>query len=200
MSYLIKFNNSNLIEESVTNSIKAKNYYYELKLLDSLQDLEFLIFKNYYTAYISIMIKIDSGWKFVLNDFKIMEYPDSEEDSEKIVVIHISKLNINNNNNNNMIDLSKVEKLRIYLMQPNTHIFMKFNISNIKIYNKLIYEKFNSNSKEMSKNNDFVKKYLGGDKYYVENNVILDLNNESIISNIVNIAKSKKIEDIKIIN
>lgn len=188
MNYLIKTISSNLIEENVSNSVKIKNYYYEFKVSDSLANLEFLVFKNYYSAFISIMLKVDTGWKYILNDFKVMEYADSEEDAEKIISIHVSKLNINS------IDLLKVEKFRIYLMQPNTHIFFKFSISNVQLYNKSIYDALNS-QKDNLKNVDIKKKYLGGDKFLIEKDVVLDLNNESIISTIVNLSKSKKIEE-----
>ncbi len=188
MNYIIKTISSNLIEENVSNSVKIKNYYYEFKVTDSLANLEFIVFKNYYSAFISIMLKIDTGWKYILNDFKVMEYADSEEDAEKIISIHISKLNINS------IDLLKVEKFRIYLIQPNTHIFFKFSISNVQLYNKSIYDALNS-QKENLKNVDIKKKYLGGDKFLIEKDIVLDLNNESIISTIVNLSKSKKVEE-----
>jgi hypothetical protein len=201
-----------------TNTNNNKSFYYELKFTESnhaTANLEYITFKNYYTSSITIMAKLEYNWKYILTDYKLMENSDCEEDAERVIMIHKSKLTLTG------VDLSKLEKLRIFIMQPSL-IFLNFKLYNFKLFTDAIYLEIqnnsvssvsspclvNENSKENDKNSKNLKNnkikdsnpvniclnkyYLGNGSYYLDKGMILNTDKTKIISNMISYAKNNK--------
>ena len=159
--------------------------------------MEYFTFKNYYTASISIMAKVEFNWKFILSDFKIMENPDCEEESEKYVMIHKSKLNFSG------LEIKKIEKMRIFLFQPHSNLFKKYRISNFKIFTSNIYEEIKSNFEKKGNINlgsiSLNKFYLGSGKFYIDKNSVLCTDKGEIMSNLIELCKYSDKPEFKIL-
>lgn len=223
----LNYSNNNLSSLINTNTKTTKAFFYELKFEsennNTITNLEYITFKNYYTASISIMIKYENSWKSILNDFKIMENADCEEEAEKYVLIHKSKFSTPLDN----LNYSKIDRMKIYISQPNTHIFNKFKISNIKLFSSVIYSEIQNNkkitetseynnvlSKNLNKNtnsgdntskNNFCsvvglnKLYLGNGLFFIDKNVVLNTDKNDVMASLLHYNKAHQKPQFKVL-
>lgn len=126
----------------------------------------YILIKNFYVASISIMVYYEEKWHCILENFRLMTDPDSEEDSEKYFIIHRKNTKLEEK----QLDDKDYKIMRFYLIQ-NSLTWKEFNLHLIKLIkdteddSEKIFDKVNyqltSNPKFEFKDRDI---YLLNDK------------------------------------
>ena len=134
--------------------------------------LEYILFKNYYSEMLSIYAFDKYNSFCILSNYKLMEFPDCEEEAEKIIFINKNKLNLEN------INIEEVIKLR-FIFSQSCKDYVSYKINNILLFS-LIDTNTNSNSQE--------------NKIFLNQKQIL-VNKEEIIDMYISLLKEKNINN-----
>lgn len=149
-------------------------YYTQIHFDENLfNHIEYIILKNYYTYTISILVNFDLKWKYILTDYKLMEFADCEEEAEKVVVIPRSKLCLED------IPLDQVTKCRIYITQK-TPSFKSFRIGDIQFITDFLKDRFYLDRGKVAIKNDD------------ESRIVLLTNKNDVYNVYSNVLKGKK--------
>jgi len=99
--------------------------YIELSI-NSQENLDYILFQNFYVASITIKQQQGKNWKTVLRDFKLTSYPHFENHAENWYIVSSKHFNRSFNK-------KEPACFRIYLNQPSPN-WEKFLIRNITCY------------------------------------------------------------------
>jgi hypothetical protein len=133
------------------------------------EEFDYILFKNFYASNISIVQFVNSKWKCILSDYKLMNDPDCDEDAERYFIINKKQLSEPFNKDSTV--------LRIYLNQDSNTIWKEFTIRNLKfvkeVINSTILEN-NTDTNNNDTNNELIKYYLTNSRYEINKLVILN--------------------------
>lgn len=88
----------------------------------------YILIKNFYVASISIMVFYEEKWHCILENFRLMVDPDSEEDSERYFIIHRKNTKLEEK----QLDDKEYKIMRFYLIQ-NSLMWKDFDLHLIKL-------------------------------------------------------------------
>jgi hypothetical protein len=127
------------VKEKQSETIQSTQLFYrEIKLQST--DFDCIVIKNDYTHIINIFQLVDEKWKCILGEYKLMNEPDCDAESESYTVIYKKQFTYFDKNS---------QLLRIYMQQEfSPKIWKQFDIQSIKFYNNSI----NNQQQEMDDN------------------------------------------------
>ena len=106
-----------------------KQFYYEIRGNNNIK-FDYIIFKNFYVSSLSLIAYSGTETHNLLNNYTIMNDPNTEEDSERYFVISSKEFDI---------EESKFKELKINLMK------LYITISTIYVMELFLFKKFESN-------------------------------------------------------
>ena len=109
-----------------------KHYYYEIHSTNNIIKFDYILFKNYYVASISLLAYCDNESFCLLNNYTIMNDANTEEDSERFIIISSKEFEIDENKFKEL----KINSLKLYIFQPSL-LWNSFYLKNLKIINSL---------------------------------------------------------------
>ena len=74
-----------------------KHYYYEIRSNNNNIKFDYILFKNFYVASISLIAYCGNETLNLLNNYTIMNDPNTEEDSERYIIISSKEFEIEEN-------------------------------------------------------------------------------------------------------
>lgn len=135
----IKFNQIQQLSLFTPFSQQRKNQYEITFTNTKFNSFKYIIFKNYYSESISMKAVDNEGQGYcILNDYKLMQFPDCEEESEKIIILQRNIFNMNIDQLDKYID--NIVKIVITIYQSSIDI-ISFKITDlIMIDEELLYK------------------------------------------------------------
>lgn len=114
------------------------NFYIDITSTQKI-NFTYLLIKNFYVASISVSVMVDNEWKVILDNYVLMQNPDTEEGSEKYFMIPKKNFTIDAMDDN-------FTSMRIFLYQDSPY-WKDYNLPEIKLIDeeneeeKLSYDK-----------------------------------------------------------
>ena len=109
-----------------------KHFYYEIHSTNNIVKFDYILFKNYYVATISLIAYCDNESFCLLNNYTLMNDPNTEEDSERYIIISSKEFEIEENKFKEL----KINSMKLYIYQPSL-LWNCFYLRNLKIINSL---------------------------------------------------------------
>ena len=109
-----------------------KHFYYEIHSTNNIVKFDYILFKNYYVATISLIAYCDNESFCLLNNYTLMNDPNTEEDSERYIIISSKEFEIDENKFKEL----KINSMKLYIYQPSL-LWNCFYLRNLKIINSL---------------------------------------------------------------
>ena len=122
--------NDNPIKISERKEDSNKHYYYEITSEDNKIKFDYIFFKNFYVASISLIAYCGNECINLLNNYTIMSEPNTEEDSERYILISSKEFEIEENKFKDLV----INSLKLYIFQPSL-LWNCFYLRNLKIIN-----------------------------------------------------------------
>jgi hypothetical protein len=117
--------NATIKEKQLETIQSTQLFYREIKLQST--DFDCIVIKNDYTQIINIFQLVDEKWKCILGEYKLMNEPDCDAESESYTVIYKKQFTFFEKNS---------QMLRIYMQQEfSPKIWKQFDLQSIKFYN-----------------------------------------------------------------
>ena len=109
-----------------------KHFYYDIRSTSNLIKFDYIFFKNFYVASISLVAYCGDEAINLLNNYIIMNDPNTEEDSERYILISSKEFEIDENKFKEL----NINSLKLYVFQPSL-LWNSFFLRNLKIINSL---------------------------------------------------------------
>jgi hypothetical protein len=109
-----------------------KHYYYEIRSPSNLIKFDYILFKNYYVASISLLAYCGNESLCLLNNYTIMSDANTEEDSERFILISSKEFEIEESKFKEL----QINSMKLYIFQPSL-LWNDFYLKNLKIINSL---------------------------------------------------------------
>ena len=130
------------VESSMTaQQERPCTIYQEIRFAEPI-DIEFITFRNFYCAYITIDKYIDSEWETILRKYQLMKNGHFENDAQNSHIIHQQQFIGNGNENEKENDISATTALRFYLIQPSSN-WTSFGLRDLMCYTTIKKPKIN---------------------------------------------------------
>ena len=107
-----------------------KHYYYEIRSNNNNIKFDYILFKNFYVASISLIAYCGNETLNLLNNYTIMNDPNTEEDSERYIIISSKEFEIEENKFKEV----KINFMKLYIYQPSL-LWNCFYLKNLKVIN-----------------------------------------------------------------
>ena len=130
-SYLTGRNNDDIIISDKKED-PNKHYYYDIQSKNNSIKFDYVFFKNFYVASISLIANCENESITLLNNYTIMNDANTEEGSERYVLISSKEFEIDENKFKEL----KINSLKLYIFQPSL-LWNLFYLKNLKIINSL---------------------------------------------------------------
>lgn len=134
-------------------SLDNRSYYYEIKSMNKIIKFDYLIFKNYYVASISLIAFNDDEKTNLITNRVLMNDPNVEEDSERYFIISSKEFELEENQFKEL----KITSLRLYIFQPSLY-WKTYFLDNIKFINSLNQSQEQKIYYEISPKNKYIFK------------------------------------------
>ena len=121
-----------------------KHYYYEIRSPSNLIKFDYILFKNYYVATITLLAYCGNESLCLLNNYTIMSDANTEEDSERFILISSKEFEIEESKFKEL----QINSMKLYIFQPSL-LWNDFYLKNLKIIN----------SSGKNKNKKFIMRY-----------------------------------------
>ena len=109
-----------------------KHFYYEIRSTSNIIKFDYILFKNFYVASISLLAYCDNESFCLLNNYTLMNDANTEEDSERFIIISSKEFEMDENKFKEL----KINSLKLYIFQPSL-LWNCFYLKNLKIINSL---------------------------------------------------------------
>ncbi len=131
-------NYNNFLEESENGKIIIsdkkedfnKHFYYEIRSTNNNIKFDYILFKNFYVASISLLAFCGNESFCLLNNYILMNDANTEEDSERYIIISSKEFEMDENKFKEL----KINSLKLYIFQPSL-LWNCFYLRNLKIIN-----------------------------------------------------------------
>ena len=130
-SYITGRNNDDIIISDKKED-PNKHYYYDIQSKSNNIKFDYVFFKNFYVASISLIANCENESITLLNNYTIMNDANTEEGSERYVLISSKEFEIDENKLKEL----KINSLKLYIFQPSL-LWNLFYLKNLKIINSL---------------------------------------------------------------
>ena len=130
-SYITGRNNDDIIISDKKED-PNKHYYYDIQSKNNSIKFDYVFFKNFYVASISLIAYCENESITLLNNYTIMNDANTEEGSERYVLISSKEFEIDENKFKEL----KINSLKLYIFQPSL-LWNLFYLKNLKIINSL---------------------------------------------------------------
>ena len=130
-SYITGRNNDDIIISDKKED-PNKHYYYDIQSKSNSIKFDYVFFKNFYVASISLIAYCENESITLLNNYTIMNDANTEEGSERYVLISSKEFEIDENKFKEL----KINSLKLYIFQPSL-LWNLFYLKNLKIINSL---------------------------------------------------------------
>ena len=107
-----------------------KHYYYEIRSPSNLIKFDYILFKNYYVATITLLAYCGNESLCLLNNYTIMSDANTEEDSERFILISSKEFEIEESKFKEL----QINSMKLYIFQPSL-LWNDFYLKNLKIIN-----------------------------------------------------------------
>ena len=107
-----------------------KHYYYEIRSNNNNIKFDYILFKNFYVASISLIAYCGNETYNLLNNYTIMNDPNTEEDSERYIIISYKEFDIEESKFKEI----KINFMKLYIFQPSL-LWNCFYLKNLKVIN-----------------------------------------------------------------
>ena len=146
-----------------------KNYYYEIRSNNI--KFDYILFKNFYVASISLIAYCGNETYNLLNNYTLMNDPNTEEDSERYIVISSKEFEIEETKFKEL----KINILKLYIFQPSL-LWNCFYLKNLKVINSETQDQEQKIYYELSPRNKYIFKdeniHLIDDSEYINQKYI----------------------------
>ena len=106
-----------------------KQFYYEIRGNNNIK-FDYIIFKNFYVSSLSLIAYSGTETHNLLNNYTIMNDPNTEEDSERYFVISYKEFDIEESKFKEL----KINFMKLYIFQPSM-LWNCFYLKDLKIIN-----------------------------------------------------------------
>ena len=130
-----------------------KHFYYEIRSTNNIIKFDYIVFKNFYVASISLLAYCDNESFCLLNNYTLMDDANTEEDSERFIIISSKEFEMDENKFKEL----KINSLKLYIFQPSL-LWNCFYLKNLKIINSLNQNKEQKIYYEISPKNKYIFK------------------------------------------
>ena len=130
-----------------------KHFYYEIRSTSNIIKFDFIVFKNFYVASISLLAYCDNESFCLLNNYSLMSDANTEEDSERYFIISSKEFEVDENKFKEL----KINSLKLYIFQPSL-LWNCFYLKNLKIINSLNQKQEQKIFYEISPKNKYIFK------------------------------------------
>jgi hypothetical protein len=130
-SYIAGRNNDDIIISDKKED-PNKHYYYDIQSKSNNIKFDYIFFKNFYVASISLIANCENESITLLNNYTIMNDANTEEGSERYILISSKEFEIDENKFKEL----KINSLKLYIFQPSL-LWNLFYLKNLKIINSL---------------------------------------------------------------
>ena len=130
-SYITGRNNDDIIISDKKEDLN-KHYYYDIQSKSNNIKFDYVFFKNFYVASISLIAFCENESITLLNNYTIMNDANTEEGSERYILISSKEFEIDENKFKEL----KINSLKLYIFQPSL-LWNLFYLKNLKIINSL---------------------------------------------------------------
>ena len=148
-----------------------KHYFYEISSNHNNIKFDYIIFKNFYVASISLIAYSGTESYNLLNNYTIMNDPNTEEDSERYIVISSKEFDIEENKFKEI----KINNMKLYIFQPSL-LWNCYYLKNLKVINSETQEQEQKIYYELSPRNKYIFKdeniHLIDDSEYINQKYI----------------------------
>ena len=107
-----------------------KHFYYEIRSTNNIIKFDYILFKNFYVSSISLLAYCDNESFCLLNNYTIMNDPNTEEDSERYIIISSKEFDLEENKFKEI----KINFMKLYIFQPSL-LWNCFYLKNLKVIN-----------------------------------------------------------------
>ena len=107
-----------------------KHFYYEIRSNNNNIKFDYILFKNFYVASISLIAYCGNESYNLLNNYTIMNDPNTEEDSERYIIISSKEFDIEENKFKEI----KINSMKLYIFQPSL-LWNCYYLKNLKVIN-----------------------------------------------------------------
>ena len=148
-----------------------KHYFYEISSNNNNIKFDYIIFKNFYVASISLIAYSGTESYNLLNNYTIMNDPNTEEDSERYYVISSKEFDIEENKFKEI----KINNMKLYIFQPSL-LWNCYYLKNLKVINSETKEQEQKRYYELAPRNKYIFKdeniHLIDDSEYINQKYI----------------------------
>ena len=148
-----------------------KHYFYEISSNNNNIKFDYIIFKNFYVASISLIAYSGTESYNLLNNYTIMNDPNTEEDSERYIVISSKEFDIEENKFKEI----KINNMKLYIFQPSL-LWNCYYLKNLKVINSETQEQEQKIYYELAPRNKYIFKdeniHLIDDSEYINQKYI----------------------------
>jgi len=130
-SYITGRNNDDIIISDKKED-PNKHYYYDIQSKSNSIKFDYVFFKNFYVASISLIAYCGNESITLLNNYTIMNDANTEEGSERYILISSKEFEVDENKFKDL----KINSLKLYIFQPSL-LWNLFYLKNLKIINSL---------------------------------------------------------------
>ena len=130
-SYITGRNNDDIIISDKKED-PNKHYYYDIQSKSNSIKFDYVFFNYFYVASISLIAYCENESITLLNNYTIMNDANTEEGSERYVLISSKEFEIDENKFKEL----KINSLKLYIFQPSL-LWNLFYLKNLKIINSL---------------------------------------------------------------
>ena len=106
-----------------------KQFFYEIRANNNIK-FDYIIFKNFYVASLSLIAYAGTETYNLLNNYTIMNDPNTEEDSERYFVISSKEFDIEESKFKEL----KINFMKLYIFQPSM-LWNCFYLKDLKVIN-----------------------------------------------------------------
>ena len=147
-----------------------KQFYYEIRANNNIK-FDYIIFKNFYVASLSLIAYSGTETHNLLNNYTIMNDPNTEEDSERYFVISSKEFDIEESKFKEL----KINFMKLYIFQPSM-LWNCFYLKDLKVINSEIQDLEPKIYYELSPRNKYILKdgniHLIDDSEYINQKYI----------------------------
>ena len=148
-----------------------KHYYYEIRSNNNNIKFDYVLFKNFYVASISLIAYCGNETYNLLNDYTIMNDPNTEEDSERYIIISSKEFEMEESKFKEI----KINFMKLYIFQPSL-LWNCFYLKNLKVINSETQEQEQKIYYELAPRNKYIFKdeniHLIDDSEYINQKYI----------------------------
>jgi hypothetical protein len=129
-----------------------KQYYYEIRANNNIK-FDYILFKNFYVASISLIAYSGNESFNLLNNYTIMNDPNTEEDSERYIIISSKEFDLEESKFKEL----KINFMKLYIFQPSS-LWNCFYLKNLKVINSETQDQEQKIYYEISPKNKYIFK------------------------------------------